>query len=235
MKHSLSSFTAVSLLADLLALFSFILLFRPVAKQFATPSSYNALILIVGFILFCIAVTYLKKLHPQPNVVDYLPVQLTAVLPQRLFAILFGVLFAFGLAHQFGYLASVAEVGTFNLDAGSASSLFSYGPGAWLGIGMIYMLILSSTAVPRFEPNTKNYLHKSLLGLLGVNLMLFLATVELHSFLSKQGWGWGILSLLLLGVLFLPPRFVYTTKSSERTHLVSFGFLLAIAAILTII
>ncbi|MCP5100161.1 MAG: hypothetical protein GY943_31800 [Chloroflexi bacterium] len=234
MKNYLSSHTAVSTLADLIILISFFLLFNPVASRFATTSSYNAIILGVAFILFCIAVYLLKRLQPQPNVVSYLPEQVTAVIPQRILAVLFAIAFAITLAHQFGYLATLGEVGTFGLDAGEASSLFVYGPGAWLGIGLIYMLILSSTAVPHISHTAANYPRNAFLGLLGVNLMLFLTAAELYVFFNNGSWGWSLVSLLLLGILFLPPRLVYATKGNGRFHLISFGILLIVSALFTI-
>jgi hypothetical protein len=230
LKKQVSLHTAVLVAADLLGILSLIGLISPLSERFSTISNYNAIILIAAFLMFCTAVYLIKRLEPLPNAVHLLPRWLTAVTTLRIFGLLFGVVLAIFLAHQFGYLNTISLVGSFGLNAGEASSLFVYGPGAWLGLGLIYVLVLSSTAVPRFHTQSNSYHRMTFFGLLGVNLMINVIAAETNALLNRSGIAWDLVKLLMFGLLFLPPRLTYVAKVNQVWHLFSFIILLIVAA-----
>lgn len=196
--------------------------------RFQTLSAVNAALIGGAFVLFCIAVYLLKKLTPLPDQArpHGWPLSPTA---QRLFGVLFGVAMTLFLAHQLGYLALILEVDDRVLGAGESSAFFVFAPGAWLGLALIYVLVLSSTAAPRFDRTTTRFHWMAFIGLLGVNGMAILVAAELNSaFAAIHPLSQAVVILLLLYLLFLPPRLVYQARQRHPVGLISFSLLLAI-------
>ncbi|MEM7335807.1 MAG: hypothetical protein AAF490_27260, partial [Chloroflexota bacterium] len=142
---------------------------------------------------------------------------------------LFGIGLAGGLAHQLGYFDLILEVDDRVLGAGESSAFFVYAPGAWIGAGLIYTLVISSTSGPRYRLDGSDYWSRTGLGITGVNLMLIIGTAELTAVCQSTPIFWATLivtSLLLL--LFLPPRLIYLMKQNSVMSLISFGLFMLV-------
>ena len=224
--------TAVPIIIDILTLIALIVWESTLSTQFQTLSAINASILGGTFILFCFAVYWLKKLEPRVDTTSgsWIPAQLLSVTGQRVLGIVFGVALALGIAHQLGYMESIFIVDDRVLGAGESSAFFVYGPASWLSAGLIYALILSSTTPPRFLQEESRYAIMAALGLIGVDLMLVLATAELHAAIQSANFLWFFAALLILIAFFVPTRLVYLTKQPQISSLVSFAILLLVAA-----
>ncbi len=228
--------TAVPVTIDIFTIAALILWSDALFTRFLNQSALNAALLGGAFIFFCIAVYWLKKLEPEPETTTFrwIPAQLLSVTGQRILGMLFGVALALGIAHQLGYMESIFIVDDRVLGAGESSAFFVYGPASWLGVGLIYMLILSSTTPSRFLKAEPRYNLVAALGLVGVNLMPVLAAAELHAAIQSTNILWFFVTFLILAVLFIPTRLVYLTKHPQISSLISFIILLLVAAWSTI-
>ncbi|KAA3661269.1 MAG: hypothetical protein DWQ04_16945 [Chloroflexi bacterium] len=224
--------TAVPITLDLLTILALILCRNALFTQFQDLSAINAILIGGMFVLFCLSVYWLKKLEPSTETTDknWIPAQLLSVTGQRILGILFGIALALAVAHQLGYMESIFIVDDRVLGAGESSAFFVYGPASWLGGGLIYMLVLSSITPPRFLKAESRYNVVAALGLLGVNLMLVLATAELQAVILSANVLWILGTFLILSVLFIPTRLVYLSKQPQFGGLISFVFLLLFAA-----
>lgn len=230
--------TAVALLADAAGVGLFLLFFSPLANQFGEIRSINAAVLGSVFVLFCISVYLLKKLEatPAPAAAVHVPDWLLTARSLRMAGFLFGVWIAAGLAHQLGYFDLMLAVDDRVLGAGESSAFFVYAPGSWLGGALIYALILSSTAPPRFQLSQPRYRWIAFAGLLGVNGMLLVTAVALNALIYTLAPVWvGLVGLALLLLLFAPVRLIYFQRQPSVTVLISHLILLLVAAGMLII
>jgi hypothetical protein len=163
------------------------------------------------------------------NIPGWIPPFTVSVLGQRLLGVFFGIALALSVAHQLGYMESIFIVDDRVLGAGESSAFFVYGPASWLGAGLIYMLILSSTTPPRFLQNKSRFKLFAILGLAGVNMTLLFATAELSAAIQSNNLLWLLVIFPILLVLFMPTRLVYLTKKPHISGFVSFIILLLVA------
>jgi len=234
-KQQLNLKTAVPITIDVLTILTLILWEDTLSTRFQNQSAINATLLGGVFILFCIAVYWLKKLEPETDTTpSWVPAQLQSETGQRVLGVLFGVAIALGVAHQLGYMESIFIVDDRVIGAGESSAFFVYGPASWLGAGLIYMLILSSTTPPRFLKAESRYNRVAALGLAGVNLMLVMATAELQAAIQSAHILWILGTFLILVVLFMPTRLVYLSKQPQISSLISFVILLFGSVLLVI-
>jgi hypothetical protein len=148
----------------------------------------------------------------------------------RLLAILFAFALAILFLYQFDYFNAIFVVDDRILGAGESSAFFVYGPGAWIGVSLFYVLILSGSVRVTIEESSPNYAGLMLLGLLGINGMLLLGTAVLHSTTLFNGWLGFVGAFVLLLLLFAPPRIWFLQKRPSLLAIVSFLILLLFCA-----
>lgn len=226
--------TAVPIFVDLLSILIAVAIWQNLMSQFKVNNGLNAGIIGLFFMLFCVAVFWLKKLEvEQPT--RSIPLQWLSDNKLRALGSLFGIALAAGLAHQLGYFDLIMEVNDRELGAGESSAFFVYAPGAWLGAGLIYTLVISSTSAPRYRIGQSEYWSRTGLGMFGVNLMLIIGTAELTAVCQSTPifMATGIVTVLLI-LLFLPPRLIYLKKQDSLASLASFTLFLFVLLNLSI-
>ncbi len=208
----------------------------PTAVSFLTQhQSETATLLVVGFIFYCLAVYWLKRLEPA-DTPEKIPAWLDWLLQPRMLRLLgagFALFFTTLVALQLGYFDAIFQVDVRELGSGESASLLAYAPGAWLAGFLIYLLILGSTAPPTILHTNGRYLLWQTLGLVGVNGMVLLVTAVLATY--NLSWVWALPLLLIFAFMFIPPRLVYWQKRPSALSLLTFvTFLIAITAMLFI-
>lgn len=232
MRQNQRFLTILPILADAAGAAAALLLLPTLAGLFAEPATLNVLILGVAFGLYCTAVYLIRKLEPSADAdrVSRLPAWLTQTVTMRLLAIFFALALAVLFLQQFGYWESIFVVDDRILGAGESSAFFVYGPGAWIGASLFYVLVLSASVRVTIEEASRNYAGLALLGLLGVNGMVVLGTAVLQSTQFFSGWLGTIGAFGLLLLLFLPPRVWYLTKRPSLLASLTYLALLGLCA-----
>ncbi|MCB8977111.1 MAG: hypothetical protein H6657_06750 [Ardenticatenaceae bacterium] len=228
MKQKQSFLTILPLLADAVGIAVAAWLLPSLAAQFATLSTINVLILGGAFVVYCTAVYLIRKLEPMADAerVSRLPAWLTATRTMRPLAIFFALAVAVIFLQQLGYWDSIFVVDDRILGAGESSSFFVYGPGAWIAASLFYVLVLSASVRVTIDEGSSSYAGLALLALLGVNGMVVLGTAVLQSTTFFTGWLGAIGGLVLLVLLFAPPRVWYLSKRPSLLASVSYLALL---------
>ena len=197
---------AIPILADSLALILLFTILPSLAEQFTTPSGLNALLVLIGYIFFCVGVFLLRKLEGDSERADK-PMKLSRQ-AYIILAILFGIGMMLFLSQQLGYL-DLIFTDPYSLGEGQAAAFFVFAPSAWLGVSLFYIPVLAFTVTPDVSPESQRYTWQSLFGLLAVNGMLLLAAAQLKALSGGAGGlGWLVLALLLLTIWFGPPRWL---------------------------
>ena len=232
MKQKQRFLMILPLLVDAVGAAGIILLLPTLSTQFAELSTINVLILSGAFVLYCTAVYLIRKLEPNADAerISRLPAWLTTTLTMRLLAIFFALTLAVVLLWQFGYWDSIFVVDDRVLGAGESASFFVYGPGAWIGAALFYVLVLSASVRVTIEEVSRNYVGLALLGLLGVNGMLLMGTAVLQATNLFTGWLGTIGAFVLLVLLFAPPRVWYLSKRPSLLAALSYLALLLLCA-----
>lgn len=232
MKRKKRFLTILPLLADAVGVAAAILLLPTLSGLFAEPSTINVLIISGVFVFYCTAVYLIRKLEPAADAerVSRLPAWLTETVTMRLLAILFSLALAVLFLQQFGYWESIFVVDDRVLGAGESSSFFVYGPGAWIGASLFYVLVLSASVRVTIEEASRNYAGLALLGLLGVNGMLLLGTAVLQATTLFTGWLGLVGAFVALVLLFLPPRIWFLAKRPSLLAALSYLALLLFCA-----
>jgi hypothetical protein len=214
---------AIPIVADGLAIILSFFLLPALANQLTTPSGSNALIILVGYILFCIGVLLLRKLAAKPDSSDR-PVRFTRQ-GYIVLAVLFGIGMMLFISQQLGYL-DLLFTDPYSLGEGQAAAFFVFAPSAWLGVSLFYIPVLAFTVTTTVALNTGRYTIQSLFGLLAVNEMLLLAAAQLKALAGESSLGWFVLSLVLLTIWFGPPRWLYAEKRPNFLSLLTFALLI---------
>lgn len=220
--------TAVPIFVDVVSILIAIAIWPNLMSQFQINNGLNAAIIGLFFLFFCIAVYWLKKLETEePTTI--ISLQWLSDNKLRALGSLFGIALAAGLAHQLGYFDLILEVDDRVLGAGESSAFFVYAPGAWLGAGLIYTLVISSSSAPRYRVGEPEYWSRTGLGMFGVNMMLIIGTAELTAVCqSTPVYIATLVVTTLLLILFLPPRLIYLKKQDSIGSLASFGIFLLV-------
>ena len=197
-----------------------------------TPSAINVIYLVVVYGLMCAGVFLIRRLEPGRGAPG--GDGPTAVRPLWLaLGVLFGAAVMTAMAFQFDYFAAVFAVDTLALGEGQSATFFVFAPGAWLGTSLLYTAFLALPLTPKVASDNGRYPWQALLGLLFVNSMfLFLAAqlkAALGLFHGPGFFGAFLLALILLLLLFGPPRLLYWRKQGGLAG-VSFLLLTAVAA-----
>ena len=236
--------TAGPLLVDGLAFLLILWLLPELITKLELPSVINAAWLVGFYILFMVCVYLVQKLMPVKALEGemgrrpFVGRPFVRVLLNRKVRGVLALIFSLGmmtaLAYQFGYFDSVFLAGPRQLDEGESAALFVFGPGAWLGLCLIYILVLASDFTPTVEPGTSRYTGQSLVGLLGINLMLMVTTAQCQIVAAGLGWNgnlvWFLLAFMLMILLFAPTRLIYLLKRPYWPAALSYLFLLGYCA-----
>lgn len=202
---------------------------------FIQHQSETAAFLLIGFIIYCLAVYLLKRLEPAATP-EKTPVWLDWLLQPRILRLLgaaFALLFTTLVAMQLGYFDAIFQIDVRELGSGESASLLTYAPGAWLAGFLIYLLILGSAAPPTILHTNGRYLLWQTLGLVGVNGVVLLVTAVLAAY--NLSWAWALPLLLIFIVMFAPPRLVYWQKRPSALSLLTFAaFLVVVTTMLFI-
>jgi len=223
----------LTLIADGLAIVAGIFWLPQLVDWFDERLALNVIRLVFIYALFCVAVYLIRKLEKQLTpaaAVFTMPAFLTSVPFMRVMGVLFGLTLALLIFDQLGYFQSIFIVDDRVLGAGESSAFFVYGPGALLAVSLFYILVISGETRETVLVNTSRYIPMALIGLLGANGMLLLLTAVFRAHLIlwsvPQTVLVGILALLLLLILFGPPRVWYLTKRPSWIPVISFAIML---------
>ena len=198
-----------ALLADGVALLALFTLFPVMALQLAEPGGTNALLLSATFLLFCAGVYALRRLKPmEGSEGEWASRNARAGL-----AVVLALAMATAIAWQLGFLRSGLQVDTRDLGEGGSASYFVFGPGAWLGFAMVYVLVLAFTVRQSVAPGTPRWAAFATLGLLATNALLLVLSAQAAAMLGEDGlWLPAIYVALLL--FFAPPRLIYIHRGA---------------------
>lgn len=178
--------------------------------RLSTPNGVNTLILGAFYVLFAVGVYLVRRLEPMPGAdTDWAPPGVRGVL-----AVLFGLVLTTAIAWQLGFFSAVEAVNMDEIGEGPASAFFVFGPGAWLGFSMLYILVLAFRVTPTVPYHSLRYAVYALVGLLTSNVLLVLLSAQAGVILPPdRSWAWAIPAALILLLLFAPPRLFYVTRT----------------------
>jgi hypothetical protein len=226
----------VGLSADLVGVFAVALFFPTLVERMRVQSTFNVLLILPAYIFFCIAVYLIRKLEPAPGQ-GIIPQAWVQPLPMRILAILFGAALVILLLDQFRYWDLVFIVDDRELGAGESSAFFVYGPGAWLGAALFYVLVLSASVQVTIRRASRRYLPLTFLSLLFINGMVIVGTAVMATALQRRQLSpaaQGLILLLSAVCFWGPPRVWYLRKRPSLLPILSYltFTLLALAAAL---
>jgi hypothetical protein len=201
-----------AILADFLAIMALFTVFPILVERFSEPTGMNALILSLGFLIFCVAVYWLRRLIPVPGGKDeWLPRGWRTVL-----AVFFALTMSLAIAWQLGFFESGPVVDTRELGEGGSAVYFVFAPGAWLGFALIYVLVLAFTVTPRIEAANSRRGVGAFLSLLAINGMFLLLESQAYNLFAGRSFFWLPVAFVWFLGLFLPPHLLYITRTSEQ-------------------
>ena len=214
--------------------------FSTLAAQLLIPSGQNALLLVVVYSLFCIGVYLIRKLEPGTGEGGWSPPDfLVDPRTRGVLGFLFGLMMVTMVAHQLGYFSSVLTVQSAVLDEGDSSSLLVYMPGALLGFSMLYILILAFPVNESIGWSGKRANVFAASGLVFVDSMLLLGAAQAKALLmGSEGYLGPIMMLvflLVLLILFAPPRILYQSKNTKPANVISALLLFIVISWLVIV
>lgn len=204
-------------------------LLSDLTTRLAAPSGLNTLLVSVIYVLFALGVYLMRRLEPMPDgEASWASPRVRGVL-----AVLFGLVLTTAVAWQLGFFSSVEAIDMNQIGEGPSSAFFVFGPGAWLGFSMLYILVLAFPVTPTVRPTSVRYTMFALYSLVMTNVMLVLLSVQASVMLPDgSSWAWAIPASVGLALLFGPPRLFY----AARTHgLGSRAGQLALATLLALI
>lgn len=192
----------IALAADALGLVAAILWLPALARQFARLTFANSAYLGGFFLLFLLAIDVFRRLRPAPWLRD-----------RRLLFLagLFAFVLSTAVAYSVGFLDSVAHMNREVLDEPSAAIYLLLSPASWLGLSLIYVLLLTTESEARpWQPL------RAFLALVAANAIAIALAAVARAFwlrLDPANGGLPILATLALALLlFAPPRLIYLGK-----------------------
>lgn len=217
------------LVADVAALVALPVVFPALSLRLREPSGANALLVSLTFALFCLGVYGVRRLEPLAGADG----EWTSRGRRTGLAVFFALLASLALAWQMGFFRSGLQVDTRDLGEGGSASYFVFGPGAWLGISMVYVLVLAFTVRASVALSWRWFAWAGF-GLLAANGMLLLLSAQAGAMILASDGNravWLSLSFACLLLLFAPPRLVYLARVVPR----SLPFYLGLASLLIVI
>jgi hypothetical protein len=207
------------------------------AQRLAAPSGGNALLLAGLYLAFCMGVYLIRKLHPAAAGDGRWapPAWFMTQRARGALAALFGLGMMTTIAFQLGFFEALQNTAALSqLEEGSTAAFYVFAPSAWLGFSMLYILLLAFRVTPTVAPGRPRYAPTALAGLLLTNGMLLFAAAQAYTLAAwlNNGLLAGLISIVVLGISFLPPRLIYQSRQPHLPGLLSFGVLLVVTAVL---
>ena len=213
-----------------------VLLLPGLTAQMREQTTGNVLLLVLFFILFCVAVYLVRKLEPEMGR-QLIPDSWVAPRLLRILAILFGTMMMILALDQFEYWDLIFIVDDRELGAGESSAFFVYGPGAWLGAALFYVLVLSAGVRPTIAVGSPRYQTIAALSLLVINGMVLMGTAVLAAAFTRwqlAPWLSAVLLPLTVVAFWGPPRLWYLVKRPSIPPILSYLLLLLVTTILAL-
>ncbi len=203
------------------------------------PSGWNALLLVILYVLFCVGVYLSRKLLPQVENERWLP---PAWLMNNKVRGALGLLIAFFLAttfaYQLGYFEAVFEIRAGLLNEGATSAFLVYAPGAWLGFAMLVVLVFAFPVDTNLPPSSNRYTPLALLSLILTNSLLVFTSAQALAMINglalAPGIGLWLLVLAALTLTFLPARAIYQSRQPTLGGWLTLAVLLLLASSLAV-
>jgi hypothetical protein len=213
-RKSVSTTTFAPLvLADGLTFIGLFAFLPTLAGLFKEPNGINALVLSLGFLVFCAGVFFLRRLQPANDKDgEWLARSLRIIM-----AVIFALTMSLAIAWQLGFFESGPLVDTRDLGEGGSAVYFVFAPGAWLGFAFIYVLVLAFSVSPSMSSEDRKRPVIAFLCLMAINAMLLLLSAQAYAIFGGRGLIWIPLVFAWLFILFLPPRLLYLARMSERS------------------
>lgn len=225
------------LLADAAAALVLLLWLPSLAQQLITPSGWNALLLVVLYLLFCIGVYLSRKLLPQDGKWPP-PSWLMNPKVRGTLGVVFALFMATTFAYQLGYFEAIFQVSAGLLEEGSTAAFFVYAPGAWLGFSMLVILVLAFPVNANVAPGRGRYALFALLSLLFTDAMILFSAAQTRAIIAGMHLGPSpLLALIILSAFllsFLPERAIYQSRQPYLSGWLSFFVLLLLSVYLAL-
>lgn len=205
------------------------------SQRLVEPSGWNALLLVVLYILFCIGVYLSRKLLPQPGRWPP-PDWLMNPRVRGALGLVFALLMATTFAYQLGYFQAIFDLRAGLLEEGSTAAFLVYAPGAWLGFSLLVILVLAFPVDASIPPHNGRYALVALLSLILTNGMLLFTAGQARAMMEgldlTPGPGAALLVLLALLLSFFPARTHYQSRQPFLPGWLSYAALLVLVAVL---
>lgn len=192
----------IALAADALGLVAAILWLPALAEQFARMTFVNSVYLGGFFLFFLLGINVFRRLRPAPWLRDRRMLFLAGF---------FAFMLSTAVGYSVGFLDSVAGMNREIMDEPSVTIYLLLSPASWLGLSLIYVLLLSteSEAQP-WRPL------RAFLALAAANAMAIALAAVARAFWLRldpaNGWLPILATLALALLLFAPPRLIYLGK-----------------------
>lgn len=198
------------------------------------PGGIGALILVGAFLFFVFGVFVFRRLEATPNgTVDWLS------RPWRMgLAVVFSLIIGLALAWQLGFFASGLLADTTQMGEGGSASYFVFGPGAWLGLSLLYVPVFALRVNPAISPTPAlRYGIWALVGLLATAVMLVVSVTQARAILLQTGaeWWWTIIALALLIVMFGPARLLFVSRALGLRSPYAYGAIIVFLMVLGVL
>ena len=221
------------LLADGAALLALLVWLPALSQRLQSPSGWNALLLVLLYVLFCLGVYLIRKLLPVPGTRWSPPAWLVDRRLRAASGFVFALLMATTLAYQLGFFESIFAVSAGLLEEGSTSALFVYAPGAWLGFSAFVVLVLAFPVNSTIAPEDSRFSWVALIALLCTDAMLIFSAAQARAMLLGLGLPdsiWFTAAVLVAFLAsYLPARALYLKRQPYLSGWLSFAVLLLAA------
>jgi hypothetical protein len=227
------------LIADAGAALLIFLWLPALSMRLVEPSGWNALVLVLLYLLFCIGVYLSRKLLPQSETGRWSPpAWLTNPKIRGLLGFIFALFMATTFAYQLGYFEAIYQIRAGLLEEGSTAAFFVYAPGAWLGFSMLVILVLAFPVDSNIPPGNYRYAPLAFLSLVFTDALLVFSTAQTRAMVIGLDLSPGIdLWLVVLAAFtlsFFPARAIYQNRQPYLGGWLSFVLLLILAAYLAV-
>lgn len=244
-QHRTSGNYLPALLADGVGLGLFVLFLDPLTTELSRRTLRSGMIFLVIYVIFAFGVNALKRLEPQAGKAAGVLSHLDFTGKRWVKVVLALLMVAFFVAAQIDLnqaADSMVDLMTrpemFGHE-GEITLYYSFGPiFLWLMTGVLYLAAFILPTERRIAAGTGRYALVEFWGLLGINGMLLATTAYLTVLIRDlQLSGGGLLlvflaAVLLLEVLFDPPRLRHALLNPGWWPLVSYSVVVVAAAVL---